>query len=244
MNLTKLASGPYDLKVTIGDKEIAFTSNEFANANQLHKVLVDKLEGISSLKKSTFYGVKFEEVLPGVFVGERRIPGFGLYHFQFTGVPVALDVPFDPAAAPSSLSGSCSGGCGGNDGCENLCCQVDPTKLPELGQAAANEDVLEIEGGFFIGELGGGELDVFSSRYHLLRRHKFNGSGSPVTHLQAILAGLSPWENIPDANTLVFLYSEQHDSFTAKHGNITLVFRKAKPTLKETFLSWLKNILG
>ena len=243
MNLTKLASGSYDLKVTIDGKETAFTSNEFANANQLHKVLVDKLEGISSLKKSTFYGVKFEEVLPGVFVGERRIPGFGLYHFQFTGAPVALDVPFDPAA-PSSLSETCSGGCSGNVGCENLCCHVDPTKIPVLGQAAANEDELKIEGGFFIGELGGGELDVFSPRYHLLRRHKFNGSGSPVTLLQAILVSLAPWENTPDANKLAFLYSERYDSFTAKHENITLVFRKAKPTLKETFLGWLKNILG
>lgn len=231
MNLTKLASGAYDLKVTIDGKEIIFASNEFANANQLHKVLIEKLEGISSLKKSTFYGVKFEEIVPGVFVGERRIPGFGLYHFQFTGAPVApgaLGAHFDPAAAPSSLSESCSGGCDGNGSCENLCCKTEPNKIL---QPAANEDVLEVLPGFKLNELGSGIIRVISTdrsggRYLLGGMQVYEKLDIGQWY-KLLNSSLHPSENcVVDAESLIFFEVPGAGYYSAETDFFIFIFSK------------------
>lgn len=241
MNLTKLASGAYVLKVTIGDKETTFASNEFANANQLHKVLAGKLEGISSLKKSTFYGVKFEEIVPGVFVGERRIPGFGLYHFQFTGAPVALDVPFDNSKVEETKPGCC----GGNAGCGGAC-KVSITEAPLSSIFPANEATLEIESGFKISELGAGTMTVYEDgQYVCAQSFSDSGNLSSETVFAALLVKVYPGVAQP-SHDMTFIYDEDKDAFVAAWEEYNFLFRKAKTklTLKETFLGWLKNILG
>lgn len=233
MNLTKLASGSYDLKVTIGDKETAFASNEFTNANQLHKILVDRMEGISSLKKSTFYGVKFEEIVPGVFVGERRIPGFGLYHFQFTGAPVALDVPFDNSKVEETKPVCC----GGNAGCGGTC-KVSITEAPLSSIFPANEATLEIESGFKISELGAGTMTVYKDGDCV-----WSGKFDPTKHdFNQVLA--KAYQGVYHPRPDIPFFETDSDTYAATWDGFCFVFSKAKPTLKETFLGWLKNILG
>ncbi|MGL4353134.1 MAG: hypothetical protein ACRCTP_04255 [Aeromonas popoffii] len=235
MNLTKLASGAYDLKVTVDKKEVSFTSNEFANANQLHAVMSKVLEGISSLKKSTFYGVKFEEVVPGVFVGERRIPGFGLYHFQFTGAPVALDVgPFDDTVISDPLSESCSGACDGNGGCGNLCCKAEQPFTGQSvninAQTAANEDNLEVSPGFKLSELGSGPIKVMSTdqvgERCLLGGMRVSTGLVDAGRWNSLLncAPLPSGDCVIDPDTLMFFKVEGKPYYTSVTQNFIFIF--------------------
>lgn len=154
MKISELASRAYSLEITLDGVSVgkvgAFC---YANANQLFGSLQSMYQGFQHLKKSTFYGIKFEEVVPGHFVGERRIPGYGLYQFRFSGEPVALDVKVAPK--PPCHSGEVS--------CEGRCLGVNcPSIVTAPVAEAANGPVMDIAPGFKLSELGYGIVTVIS----------------------------------------------------------------------------------
>lgn len=249
MNLTKLASGGYDLKVQTDTSFFEFKSGEFDNANQLYKLLCDGLVGFPRLKKSTFYGVKFEETVPGVFEGSHRITGHGTFTFQFFG-----------EGSITATSESCKGACDGEGGCGSMCCKkieeqlssplpaANEDSFQEVGpiSPAADQEQLKVESGFTIGELGAGCLSVSDKLGRLQGQYKFSGlSGSSATLSNALgkIDALVGPEVMP-VETPSFYYQEMSGEYVAVYRGFLLAFVKGQPTLKDTFLGWLKNILG